>query len=219
MFAISIVLIRDVTAQRYEIFSKTEEELRYMRILKYAILGLLNHKSMSGYELSAEFESALNEFWSAKHSQIYPELKKLTEEGMITYVTAITGNVLEKKIYTITEEGRKSFLKWLAEDQPIAPTPKDTFRLRIFFFSDLPVERRIEMFENQLTQHRLRKTYLEKKMTKFDGMPDRDSQEFGDYLVLTGAIMRQEMLCEWLEKCIRLTEEENSSEQSISADE
>ena len=58
-----------------------------MRVLKYAILGLLNQKSMSGYELSSEFESALNEFWNAKHSQIYPELKKLTEEGMITFET------------------------------------------------------------------------------------------------------------------------------------
>lgn len=105
-----------------------------MRVLKYAILGLLNQKSMSGYELSSEFESALNEFWNAKHSQIYPELRKLTEEGMITFETAITGNVLEKKIYTITEAGKKSFRKWLAEDQPISPTPKDTFRLRVFFF-------------------------------------------------------------------------------------
>ena len=54
-----------------------------MRVLKYAILGLLNQKSMSGYELSSEFESALNEFWNAKHSQIYPELRKLTEEKKI----------------------------------------------------------------------------------------------------------------------------------------
>ena len=68
-----------------------------MRELKYAILGLLNQKSMSGYELSAEFESALNEFWSANHSQIYPELKKLTQEGMITYEVAISGHVLQKK--------------------------------------------------------------------------------------------------------------------------
>ena len=66
---------------------------------------------MSGYELSSEFESALNEFWNAKHSQIYPELRKLTEEGMITFETAITGNVLEKKIYTITEAGKKVFSK------------------------------------------------------------------------------------------------------------
>ena len=178
-----------------------------MRVLKYAILGLLNQKSMSGSELSSEFESALNEFWNAKHSQIYPELKKLTEEGMITFETAITGNVLEKKIYTITEAGKKSFRKWLAEDQPISPTPKDTFRLRVFFSNELPVERRLEMFENHLTQHQLRRAYLEKQMKKFDGVPARTSPQFGDYLVLTGAIMRQAMTCEWLEKCIRLTEQ------------
>lgn len=44
--------------------------------LKYAILGLLNQKEMTGYDLMKQFESTLCEFWSAKHSQIYPELKK-----------------------------------------------------------------------------------------------------------------------------------------------
>ena len=69
------------------------------------------------------------------------------------------------------------------------------------------MERRLEMFENHLTQHQLRRAYLEKQMKKFDGVPARTSPQFGDYLVLTGAIMRQAMTCEWLEKCIRLTEQ------------
>ena len=56
-----------------------------MRTLKYAILGMLAQKPMTGYDLMQEFESTLNEFWSANHSQIYPELKKLTNEGSITY--------------------------------------------------------------------------------------------------------------------------------------
>ena len=46
-----------------------------MRTLKYAILGMLMQKSMTGYELMQQFESALCEFWTANHSQIYPELK------------------------------------------------------------------------------------------------------------------------------------------------
>ena len=58
-----------------------------MRTLKYAILGLLNQKEMTGYDLMKQFESTLCEFWSAKHSQIYPELKKLTEEGSVAYKT------------------------------------------------------------------------------------------------------------------------------------
>ena len=60
-----------------------------MRTLKYAILGLLNQKEMTGYDLMKQFESTLCEFWSAKHSQIYPELKKLTEEGSVAYKMCI----------------------------------------------------------------------------------------------------------------------------------
>ena len=82
-----------------------------MGTLKYAILGLLNRNEMTGYELSKEFETTLFEFWNAKHSQIYPELKSLNAEGLIQYRVEITGNVLEKKVYTITDEGRRDFIK------------------------------------------------------------------------------------------------------------
>ena len=68
-----------------------------MGTLRYAILGLLNRKAMTGYDLSKEFQTSLAEFWHAKHSQIYPELKSLAEDGLITFQTEITGTVLEKK--------------------------------------------------------------------------------------------------------------------------
>lgn len=104
-----------------------------MRTLKYAILGLLNQRDMSGYELMKQFESGLNEFWSAKHSQIYPELAKLTEEGSVAYQVQISGSVLQKKVYSITEAGRKDFLDWLKKDVVMEPTPKEVFRLKLFF--------------------------------------------------------------------------------------
>ena len=52
-----------------------------MGTLRYAILGLLNRKAMTGYDLSKEFQTSLAEFWHAKHSQIYPELKTLAGAG------------------------------------------------------------------------------------------------------------------------------------------
>ena len=66
--------------------------------LKYAILGLLNQKEMTGYDLMKQFESTLCEFWSAKHSQIYPELKKLTDEGNIAYKIEPSENGFEKTL-------------------------------------------------------------------------------------------------------------------------
>ena len=105
-----------------------------MGTLKYAILGLLNRKNMTGYDLSKEFETTLFEFWNAKHSQIYPELKSLSENGLVRYEVEITGNVLEKKVYSITEKGREDFYKWEESLNPLKPVPKDEFRLQLFFF-------------------------------------------------------------------------------------
>ena len=78
-----------------------------MRNLKYAILGLVNRKPLTGYDITKAFNEGLVEFWYAKHSQIYPELKRLTDEDLISYETIIQGEKLEKKLYTITPKGKK----------------------------------------------------------------------------------------------------------------
>ena len=45
--------------------------------LRHALLGLLAEHPASGYELTKQFERSLAHVWSAKHSQIYPELAKM----------------------------------------------------------------------------------------------------------------------------------------------
>lgn len=183
-----------------------------MGTLKYAILGLLEQKPRSGYELSQEFESTLNEFWNAKHSQIYPELRKLTEEGAVEYQVEIVGTALEKKMYSITPQGREEFLQWLDQDRHLPPTPKNELRLQVFFSSCLTPQRRLELLEHQLGQHQKRLKHLRNNQTKFGGViPPTDSAEFGDYLVLMGAIMREENTCRWLEECIRLCRQEETA--------
>lgn len=173
-----------------------------MRTLKYAILGLLNNHPCSGYDLAKEFQLALNEFWSANHSQIYPELKRLTEEGLVTYQIEISGEVLEKKVYTITPEGKADFLFWLEKDVKLGSTPKDVFRLKLFFSSSLPVKTRIRLLESQKSQHQARLSFLQKEMSRFPKLPPADRPDFGDYLVLKGAVMREQSLLDWLEYCL-----------------
>lgn len=172
--------------------------------LKYAILGLLNQKDMTGYELMKEFESSLKEFWYAKHSQIYPELKKLTDGGLVTYQVEISGTSLEKKLYRITDAGRKDFLGWLKAETPAEHTPKEVFRLKIFYSGFLSPDGQRAMLEENLRQHEERLRHLQKNQEKFTAVPERNSAAFGDYLVLLGAVMREETTCEWLKKCLGL---------------
>lgn len=173
-----------------------------MRSLKYAILGLLCRHPMTGYEIAKEFNSELAEFWYANHSQIYPELKKLNDEGLVSYDIEISGEILEAKRYTITEDGFDDFTKWLNKDEKIQKTPKDIFRLRMYFSGNMNVETRVRLLENQRIQHVKRLNTLKKKNEPYTEVPPRDSDRFGDFLVLQGAIMRQENIIAWIDKCI-----------------
>ena len=173
-----------------------------VRTLKYVILGLLSQQSSSGYDLSQELSGALQEFWSANHSQIYPELRRLTEEGLISYQVEISGTVLERKVYSLTPEGRAEFLEWLHREEEIAQPPRDIFRLRMFFANEMEPERREQLIARELAQHRERLEHLRQKRERFGGLPEKNDPGLGDYMVLTGAVLREEAAVRWLEWCL-----------------
>jgi DNA-binding PadR family transcriptional regulator len=177
-----------------------------MRTLKYAILGLINRKPLTGYDITKEFNSGLVDFWYAKHSQIYPELKKLTDERLISYEIIIQGEKLEKKLYTITQDGKNCLQEWLAKDEPLGPTPKDIFRLKAFFCDEIPNDILLIQFQNASIKHSKKLTYLEnamKELLKQSDVSKVSSPEFGDYIVLNGAIMREKTYIDWLIDCIK----------------
>lgn len=174
-----------------------------MRNLKYALLGLLMKQEMTGYDLSKEFNKELSEFWYAKHSQIYPELKKLVEEGLIIYKIQISGEILEKKLYSITEAGKAAFLEWLLKEEPMEATPKDIFRLRMYFSGCIGLADRIRLIQYELEQHEARLGYLQEAKTKFTAVPKPEEDSFGDFLVLDGAVIREEASVQWLRNCLK----------------
>lgn len=173
-----------------------------MRTLKYAILGLLMRKPMTGYELAKEFNFELSEFWYANHSQIYPELKKLYNEGFVTFDVEINGDILESKRYNITDEGHDDFISWLQIDDKIEKTPKNIFRLRMYFSNELNLDKRIQLLENQRMQHLKKLSVLSKKNELYKEVPAYDSERFGDFIVLKSALMREQNVINWINECI-----------------
>lgn len=173
-----------------------------MRLLKYAILGLLNRHSMTGYDIAKEFNYQLAEFWHANHSQIYTELKKLHQEKLVTFDIEISGDILEKKSYTITEEGRDQLIRWLHKDEMMGKTAKDVFRVRMYFSNNIDLTSRVKLLESQKMQHTKRLNALKKTLEQYPDVPALDSDRFGDFIILENAIMREEMTLEWLNKVI-----------------
>ncbi len=175
-----------------------------MRVLKYAILGLLDKQEMSGYDIMNQFNHNMVHFWSAKHSQIYPELKKLTQEGLIEFRSVSQGNkVLDKKIYSITSKGKQELQQWLDKLMPLPDTVKDEFMLKAYFVSSMSKEEVKRQFTNQLRNLQDKINFLEGRLRElYEEVGENivsSSPYFGLYLVLTRAISRDKNYFNWVQ--------------------
>ena len=50
--------------------------------LEQAILGFLNYRPFSGYDLKKIFDTSVRHFWPADQSQIYRTLNRLAEKSL-----------------------------------------------------------------------------------------------------------------------------------------
>lgn len=121
--------------------------------LGHALLGLLAMRPQSGYELTRAFDVSLANVWSAKHSQIYPELAKLKTHGLVKVGAS---GVRGSKRYTITPAGRAALVRWLTETDPAPHTLRDESMLRVFFLWMVPPDHAAAYLREQLEQHRTR---------------------------------------------------------------
>jgi DNA-binding PadR family transcriptional regulator len=97
--------------------------------LRHALLGLLTDRPHTGWGLLKHFESSLAYAWPAGHSQIYPELARLRDAGLIEQTgTGARG----AKTYEITPAGAHEVRRWLAEPRPVRGGRSDAL-LRVFF--------------------------------------------------------------------------------------
>lgn len=113
--------------------------------LKHGILGLLNYGPTTGYDLDKTFKGSLNFFWQAQTSQIYRELNAMEKQGWITSETVIQTDKPNKKIFTLTENGKEELHRWLAhnsieEDIRV----RDPFLVKLFFLGEIDTAANIE---------------------------------------------------------------------------
>ena len=101
--------------------------------LQFAVLGVLEARPMTGYELTQMFEATARWVWAAPQSNIYPLLKKLETSGLIAGEEQIRGAKLKRTLYSITPAGLDALRHWLGEDLG-APNPRDPLLVQSLFF-------------------------------------------------------------------------------------
>lgn len=99
---------------------------------KYAALGLLSFRPLSGYDIRKDIEHSIGYFWSENYSQIYPNLKALAEDGLATVSVEETEGKPDRKVYSITQDGLDELRYWL-RTPPEPEVRRIELLLKLFF--------------------------------------------------------------------------------------
>ena len=116
-----------------------------MDMLKHGILGLLGYGSMTGYEIKKVFHESLCYFWSAQTSQIYRELQTLSRRGWASSRLIPQDGKPDKKLFSITPEGRAELNRWLTEDVS-EYTIHNPLMMKVFFRGERSLDENIDYF-------------------------------------------------------------------------
>ena len=117
------------------------------------LLGLLSVESMSGYDLGQTIRTSVGFFWNESYGQIYPNLKRLAADGLVTSKMERQKGRPDRHIYSITKKGRERLEEWLAvEPQP--EIPRNELLLKLFFGAQVPAEILIGYVEAMVEKER-----------------------------------------------------------------
>jgi PadR family transcriptional regulator AphA len=117
--------------------------------VKTLSLGVLTHGPMTGYEIKKAPEQSFRHFLSASYGSIYPALAELAAEGLVSVRSVEQEKRPDKKVYELTEAGRRRLVKDLLETEP-RHRVRSEFLALMYFANLLPrekVERALDQME------------------------------------------------------------------------
>jgi PadR family transcriptional regulator, regulatory protein AphA len=79
----------------------------------FPILGVLWHEPSHGYDLCRELGDRLGEIWTLRNSHIYALLAGLEKDGLVRHERVDQDTRPAKKVFSITDAGRETFLEWV----------------------------------------------------------------------------------------------------------
>jgi DNA-binding PadR family transcriptional regulator len=113
------------------------------------LLGLLCEGPMSGWDLARTAEATIGDFWSLTRSQVYRELERMADQGL---VEAGPPQARNRRPYEITEVGEAAFAEWINND-PAPEQIRFPLLLTVAFGRHLPPERLWELIEQHRSDH------------------------------------------------------------------
>jgi PadR family transcriptional regulator, regulatory protein AphA len=160
----------------------------------YVILGMLGWRPMSGYEIKSLVDKSTRLFWAASYGQIYPELRRLQETGLIEGKASPQGG-RKRNVYRLTPSGRKELRAWLQTDPQVFEV-RDEGLLKLFFADATGGESAVTTLEAKRRNHE--RIVEDLKAIESTGKPEGFAN-----IVLHYGIEFNEWMAEWCKRTQR----------------
>jgi DNA-binding PadR family transcriptional regulator len=175
-----------------------------MNAVTPVVLGMLSLGPRSGYDIKRVVDRSTRFFWAASYGQIYPELRRLEQDGLIEGEDAPSGG-RSRRVYKLTKAGRDALREWLF-GSTVTIELRDESLLRLFFADFLPREEALVLLEGRKRGH---EEYLQ-ILREIERLPGGKDPDFVD-LVLRWGIEFNEWGAQWCEKHLRRLKSETKA--------
>jgi len=183
----------------------------YYMSLRYGLLGLINYKPMTGYEMVKEFDESLAFFWHATPQQIYKELDAMEKSGWLVSERIMQTEKPNKRVYSITELGKKVLVDWVSKPEEGVNAfmrGKNPFLLRLAFAGEGSDENALQMlyeFRNQYLSFAGTLDDVDRLLAEDEAALSPKVMKYWKIVALHGEYIRKARL-EWVQKAISIIE-------------
>ena len=165
------------------------------------ILGMIALGKRTGYDIKQLVDRSVRYFWAASYGQIYPELRRLEEQGLIAGRSEPSGG-RPRTVYELTSAGRRALENWLIGESSVEWELRDEGMLKLFFSDFTDAEHRLENVRSMRAVHERKLEQL--KELRSNQAPKRT----GPGLTLELGLGMTEWLIDWCNETERRLSEE-----------
>ena len=169
--------------------------------LRDAILAALLEGESSGYDLAKEFDASVANFWTATPQQLYRELEKMADQGLVEARVVAQERRPNKRLFALTDAGRAE-LRTYTTKQPKPTAVRDELLVQV---------QSIEAGDADAVRNAIeaRQNTAETKLKRYERLRDRlldgkteaeflaTSARIGPYLTLARGIAFEQENIRW----------------------
>ena len=144
-------------------------------------------------------------------SQIYRELNKLEEKGLVKSEIISQEKRPDRKVYQLTKEGKENFLNWLNKfPNQLSQTCRSQFLIRIFFSSKIKLDElafEIKRYKKEIEEQLRYLNEVKQWIRDYSREEKYKDDTFYWHLIVEKEYKSSVAGIEWADECLQLIEQ------------